>query len=158
MRAWWLHPAAAPAVSSFMIDDGSGRLIKVFMDGYITPGISLAAVLTDGGYVSAVGLVYTNPDGVCIRVRDRAEIQKAAAPTPTPTPTPTIAPTSTPTPVPTKSAVAGAVATGTPTPAAIAAKAAKTGESDSVYGSAAAVVLLAAAGGCLILLRRRKRI
>lgn len=153
-----LSPAAAPAVSSFMIDDGSGRLIKVFMDGYITPGISLAAVLTDGGYVSAVGLVYTNPDGVCIRVRDRAEIQKAAAPTPTPTPTPTIAPTSTPTPVPTKSAVAGAVATGTPTPAAIAAKAAKTGESDSVYGSAAAVVLLAAAGGCLILLRRRKRI
>jgi hypothetical protein len=150
-----ITPNAAPVVSSFMIDDGSGRKVKVFMDGYITPGIDLSGILTEGSYVSAVGLVYTNPDGVCIRVRDRAEILRAPAPTPTPTPTPSATPTPTPTAVPTKSAVAGAQTTGTPTPVA---KVTRTGEENSVYGSAAAVLLLAAAGGCLILIRRRKHI
>ena len=146
----------AVVVSSFLIDDGSGRKVKVFMDGYITPNVDLSGIITEGAYASAVGLVYTNPDGVCIRVRDRAEILKTQAPVPTPTVTPTVTPTLTPTP--TKTAVAGALTTGTPTPATKVAKVTRTGEENSVYGSVAAIVLLTAAGGCLILIRRKKHI
>ena len=62
-------------VSSFMVDDGSGAKARIFIDGYITPAVAIESFVTNGAYISAVGLVYANPDGINIRVRDRAEIK-----------------------------------------------------------------------------------
>jgi len=175
-------------VVSFMLTDNhlvinavSGTKARVFVDGYITSDISLMNLVKDGAYLSVVGLVYANPDGISIRVRDRAEIIAAAAPlTPTPTaaptatptaaptsaPTsaPTAAPTSTPasttTPIPTTgTGVLGAdkiTATSLPTPASAVLAAAKTGEKDVWYVAAFVVLLVGSLGTGLVFYRTRR--
>jgi len=113
-------------VSFVLTDDNivlnavSGTKARVFVDGYITSNISLVNLVKDGDYLSAVGLVYANPDGISIRVRDRVEIITAAAPlTPTPTAIPTAAPTAGPTAAPTAGPIAEPTAGPTAAPTAV---------------------------------------
>ncbi len=64
-------------VDYFFVEDESGVEARVFIDGYILASDGNDTVAEDvkvGNTVSAVGLCYCNPDGVCLRVRDRAEI------------------------------------------------------------------------------------
>ena len=175
-------------IASFMLADNnpvlnaaSGTKARVFVDGYITSNISLMNLVKDGAYLSAVGLVYANPDGINIRVRDRAEIIAAAAPlTPTPTSTPTTVPTTVPTtapttapttvptstptspatPVPTTGmGVLGAgkvTATSTPTPVSTVLAAAKTGEMDVWYVAAFVVLLVGSLATGLVFCRTRR--
>ncbi len=58
------------------IEDESGMTCKALTDGYIgsTSGKDNTANLKVGDEISAVGILYMNPDGTCIRVRDRDEI------------------------------------------------------------------------------------
>lgn len=60
------------------VTDESGGDAVVFTDGYILDSTGYTGLINDikvGSKLSAVGLVYTNPDGVVLRVRDRAEIK-----------------------------------------------------------------------------------
>lgn len=66
-------------VQSFYLNSGSSR-IRVLINGYINPNVDLSSVVKDGASVSVVGLVYTDPDGVCLRVRDRNEIKSMGSP------------------------------------------------------------------------------
>ena len=62
--------------------DDSGREAIVFTDGYITSSTGEDNALKYakvGNTISAIGLVYKNPDGTVIRVRDRAEITLVSA-------------------------------------------------------------------------------
>ncbi|WP_051545263.1 CehA/McbA family metallohydrolase [Butyrivibrio sp. MC2021] len=72
-------------VDYFYVQDHKGNKIfenedlgaRVFIDGYILASDGNDTTADDiyvGNYVSAVGLCYMNPDGACLRVRDRAEI------------------------------------------------------------------------------------
>lgn len=64
-------------VDYFYLKDTSGVEARVFIDGYILASDGDDTVNSDikvGNEVSAVGLSYFNPDGSCLRVRDRAEI------------------------------------------------------------------------------------
>lgn len=67
---------------------------KVLVDGYIgsSTGVSqVEEIAKVGNTLTVSGILYMNPDGTCIRVRDRAEIIKVAeseAPTPDETPDP----------------------------------------------------------------------
>jgi len=61
-------------VSSFNINDGSGKNARIFIDGYVAKSFDYAKIIANGYNVSVVGLVYDNPDGVCIRVRNCNEI------------------------------------------------------------------------------------
>jgi len=149
-------------IAGFMLDDGSGQKARIFVDGYISPEIDLTGLVIDGSYVSAVGLVYANPDGINIRVRDRAEILAASAPTPIPTSVPTSIPTATPIPT-TGGGIFGTDKTPTPTPTVSPTSgtgvpgAAKTGESDFQYGEAGLFLVLAVLGAGLILYGNRKK-
>ena len=61
----------------FYVADESGVEARVFIDGYILASDGNDTTAEDvkvGNTVSAVGLSYFNPDGACLRVRDRAEI------------------------------------------------------------------------------------
>ena len=61
----------------FYVVDESGVEARVFIDGYILASDGNDTTAEDvkvGNTVSAVGLSYFNPDGACLRVRDRAEI------------------------------------------------------------------------------------
>ena len=65
-------------VDYFYVVDESGTEARVFIDGYILASDGNDTVNEDvavGNTVSAVGLSYYNPDGACLRVRDRAEIE-----------------------------------------------------------------------------------
>ncbi len=65
-------------VDYFYVVDESGVEARVFIDGYILASDGNDTVNEDvkvGNTVSAVGLSYYNPDGACLRVRDRAEIE-----------------------------------------------------------------------------------
>ncbi|MFA9465124.1 MAG: CehA/McbA family metallohydrolase [Velocimicrobium sp.] len=87
---------AAGDLKYIHVMDQSGVEAIVFTDGYILDSTGYTGLMKDltvGAKVSAVGLVYTNPDGVCLRVRNRAEIIPevisggGAVITPTPQPT-----------------------------------------------------------------------
>lgn len=67
-------------IQSFTLSSGSGQ-IRILINGYISPSVDLSGVVKEGASVSAAGLVYMDPDGVCLRVRDRNEIVSAAAQT-----------------------------------------------------------------------------
>ena len=72
-------------VSQFVVKDETGNEAKVFVDGYILSGTTgkneLASIVQLGKKVSAVGLLYTHPEGSSdvsvpvLRVRDCDEIQ-----------------------------------------------------------------------------------
>lgn len=65
-------------VDYFYVVDESGVEARVFIDGYILASDGNDTVSEDvkvGNTISAVGLSYYNPDGACLRVRDRAEIE-----------------------------------------------------------------------------------
>ena len=69
-------------VDYFYVVDESGVEARVFIDGYILASDGNDTVAADavvGNTVSAVGLSYYNPDGACLRVRDRAEIELVSA-------------------------------------------------------------------------------
>lgn len=69
---------AAGDLKYIYVQDESGTEAMVFTDGYILDSNGYTGLINDlkvGSYVSAVGLVYMNPDGVCLRVRNRAEIK-----------------------------------------------------------------------------------
>ena len=75
------------------VQDESGVTCKALTDGYIgsTSGNDISSeTLKVGNTISVAGILYMNPDGTCIRVRDRDEIMlvKEVEPTPTPEPTP----------------------------------------------------------------------
>lgn len=60
------------------IQDESGVTCKVLTDGYIGSSTGVdptETIVKVGNKISASGILYMNPDGVCIRVRDRAEIK-----------------------------------------------------------------------------------
>ena len=62
----------------FYVVDESGVEARVFIDGYILASDGNDTTAEDvqvGNTVKAVGLSYFNPDGACLRVRDRAEIE-----------------------------------------------------------------------------------
>ncbi len=64
-------------VDYFYVVDESGVEARVFVDGYILASNGVDKVndiVKVGNTVKAVGLSYFNPDGACLRVRDRAEI------------------------------------------------------------------------------------
>lgn len=64
-------------VDYFFLQDESGQEARIFIDGYILASDGDDTVNEDvkvGNTITAVGLCYMNPDGVCLRVRDRAEI------------------------------------------------------------------------------------
>lgn len=68
---------AADDLKYIHVTDASGGDAVVFTDGYILDSTGYTGLINDlsvGMEISAVGLVYTNPDGVVLRVRDRAEI------------------------------------------------------------------------------------
>lgn len=79
-----LYDAAGTGVSQFWIDDGSGTIGNVFIDGYILSATTgkneLASIVKVGETISAVGLVYAHPEGTsdipvtCLRVRNCDEI------------------------------------------------------------------------------------
>ncbi len=85
-----LYDAAGTGVSQLWLDDGSGEIANVFIDGYIlsakTQKNELASVVEMGANVSAVGLVYAHPEGesdvpiTCLRVRNCDEIVQTAPP------------------------------------------------------------------------------
>ena len=65
-------------VDYFFVKDSSGKEARVFIDGYILASDgkdTVNEVVVVGNEISAVGLSYFNPDGPCLRVRDRAEVQ-----------------------------------------------------------------------------------
>ena len=65
-------------VDYFYVVDESGVEARVFIDGYILASDGNDTVNEDvvvGNTIKAVGLSYFNPDGACLRVRDRAEIE-----------------------------------------------------------------------------------
>ena len=65
-------------VDYFYVVDESGVEARVFIDGYILASDGNDTVNEDvvvGNTIKAVGLSYYNPDGACLRVRDRAEIE-----------------------------------------------------------------------------------
>ena len=64
-------------VDYFYLKDSSGQEARIFIDGYILASDGKDTVNEDvkvGNTITAVGLCYMNPDGTCLRVRDRAEI------------------------------------------------------------------------------------
>lgn len=70
---------AEGTINYIYVKDESGAECKALTDGYI--GSSADVDNTEenvkvGNTVSIAGILYMNPDGVCIRVRDRAEIVK----------------------------------------------------------------------------------
>lgn len=79
-----LYDAEGTGVSQFWIDDGSGTIGNVFIDGYIlsasTGKNQLASIVKPGATISATGLVYAHPEGAsdvpvtCLRVRNCDEI------------------------------------------------------------------------------------
>ncbi len=85
-----LHDASLEGVSQFWLDDGSGEIANIFIDGYIlsadTQKNELASVVEMGSSVSAVGLVYAHPEGesdvpiTCLRVRNCDEIRQTVPP------------------------------------------------------------------------------
>ena len=159
-------------ISSFMLNDATGVKARVFIDGYITPEINLSAIVVDGQSVRAVGLVYTNPDGITLRVRDRSEITavgpviiQPTAETVTAAPTVTIGAGSTNTPgnpsPASGSGVAGAgqsaETTKNPSNNTGVLAATRTGEEDAWYAGAGVIVLIIAGAGIgLVLCRGRK--
>ena len=73
-------------VDYFFVKDDSDVEARVFIDGYILASDGRDTVAEDvvvGQRVSAVGLCYMNPDGACLRVRDRAEIIASVEKAPT---------------------------------------------------------------------------
>lgn len=72
------------------VQDESGVPCKILIDGYIgsSTGVdNTEKIAKVGNQITAAGILYMNPDGACIRVRDRAEIvliNEAPAPSPTP--------------------------------------------------------------------------
>ncbi len=85
-----LHDASLEGVSQFWLDDGSGEIANIFIDGYIlsaeTQKNELSSVVKMGSSVSAVGLVYAHPEGesdvpiTCLRVRNCDEIRQTVPP------------------------------------------------------------------------------
>lgn len=80
-----LYDSEGTGVSQLWLDDGSGTVADVFIDGYILSGTTgkneLASFVKVGNTVSAVGLVYAHPEGesdeavTCLRVRNCDEIK-----------------------------------------------------------------------------------
>ena len=62
-------------LSSFLVDDGSGVKAKIYMNGNVAAGVD-EVLVTEGNKLSVTGLVYMDPEGTCIRVRNGQEIQK----------------------------------------------------------------------------------
>lgn len=68
---------SSSGIEAFFVKDASGVEAKVFVDGYILAADGTDTIEKDvvvGNEVSAVGLSYYNPDGACLRVRNRDEI------------------------------------------------------------------------------------
>ena len=80
------------SVNKFYLDDGSGTLANIFIDGYIKSGTTgentLADIVKEGSWVSAVGLIYAHPEGqsdepvICLRVRNTDEVTAEESPEP----------------------------------------------------------------------------
>ncbi|WP_159033376.1 CehA/McbA family metallohydrolase [Ethanoligenens harbinense] len=71
------------AIQSFILNDGSNANgARIFINGYIDPNVSLSNVVQEGTTVTAVGVVYTDPNGVSLRVRDKNEIVPVQTGTP----------------------------------------------------------------------------
>lgn len=67
-------------LQSFTLSDGSSTGgARIFINGYISPSVDLSSVVKEGNNVTAVGVVYNDPDGTCLRVRDRNEIKLISA-------------------------------------------------------------------------------
>ncbi len=85
-----LYDASGEGVSQLWLDDGSGEIANVFIDGYIlsaeTQKNELASIVEMGATVSAVGIVYAHPEGesdvpiTCLRVRNCDEIVQTVPP------------------------------------------------------------------------------
>lgn len=68
---------AGDVLNYIHIQDESGVTCKVLTDGYIgsSTGIdNTKEIAKVGNKITAAGVLYMNPDGACIRTRDRAEI------------------------------------------------------------------------------------
>ncbi len=75
------------SVNQFYLDDGSGELANIFIDGYITSGTTgkneIGTFVKEGAYVTAIGLVYSHPatgsddNEIVLRVRNCDEITLA---------------------------------------------------------------------------------
>ena len=68
---------AGDVLNYIHIQDESGVTCKVLTDGYIgsSTGIDNTKEIAQvGNKITAAGVLYMNPDGACIRTRDRAEI------------------------------------------------------------------------------------
>ena len=66
-------------VDYFFVRDESGKEARVFIDGYILAADGKDTVNEDvkvGNTIRAAGLCYYNPDGACLRVRNRDEVVK----------------------------------------------------------------------------------
>ena len=84
------------------LTDGKGNEYRLLFNNYIgysdEPSKKLEELISNGVTLSAVGVVYTDPDGVCLRVRDLSEVsitQNTEPVEPTATPEP-VAPNPTP--------------------------------------------------------------
>ncbi|MDO5402265.1 MAG: cell wall-binding protein, partial [Eubacteriales bacterium] len=60
-------------LSSFMLDDGSGVKAKVYFNGNVAAGVD-ESLIKEKAQLSVIGLVYMDPEGTCIRVRNGQEI------------------------------------------------------------------------------------
>lgn len=60
-------------LSSFLLDDGSGVKAKVYFNGNVAAGVD-ESIVAEGNVLSATGLVYMDPEGTCLRVRNGQEI------------------------------------------------------------------------------------
>lgn len=61
-------------LSSFKLDDGSGQKARIYLNGNVSGETDLSKVVVEGKKVSATGIVYMDPEGTCIRVRDGKEV------------------------------------------------------------------------------------
>lgn len=62
------------AITSFMVDDGSEKKAKIYLNGNVAGATDLSEVVKENNNVSVVGIVYMDPEGTCLRVRDGKEI------------------------------------------------------------------------------------
>lgn len=66
-------------LSSFLLDDGSGVKAKIYMNGNVAAGVD-ESIVKEGVQLKASGLVYMDPEGTCLRVRNGQEIEKISEP------------------------------------------------------------------------------
>ncbi|MDD4849136.1 MAG: DUF4214 domain-containing protein [Gemmiger sp.] len=105
-----------------ILTDGTQEF-RVFFNNYIgysdSTSAKLESFVAKDAQITAIGVIYNDPDGTCLRVRDRSEVTLAGAqPTASPTAAPTASPTASPTAAPTASPTASPTAAPTAKPTA----------------------------------------